>query len=164
MSKITVPNSEKKMVGLTRSAHGLLALEPRFMFDGAAVDVALDVVTHSDPVIADAHPMFDVAASSMAALSQPLQQVQAQVRNAVANWTDASWMEVFGIKSSDAKAIAALQEVLHQIQDGTYRIHVVEVSSSEMGLSMAAFAAKGPDDRPTVFLNRDWWSGTGPDV
>jgi hypothetical protein len=34
--------SNKKNPGLTRRASGLMALEPRFMFDGAAVDTAHD--------------------------------------------------------------------------------------------------------------------------
>ena len=43
--------STKKNTGLTRRASGLMALEPRFMFDGAAVAEASHVLAPSAPEV-----------------------------------------------------------------------------------------------------------------
>ena len=163
MRKPTVPQISKKNNGLTRRTSGLMALEARFMFDGAAVDTAVDTLAHPDILSVDAHPLFDVALDSKAALGQALQQVQTQIRNVASHWTDAQWMDIFGIKADDTQALASLHEVQRQILDGSYQVHVLEVDAAQMGLSMAAFAAKGPDGRPTVFLNKAWWSDAEQD-
>ncbi len=78
--------SNKKNAGLTRRASGLMALEPRFMFDGAAVDTAVDALAHPDVVVpvADTPPMFDVSALASVNLGQAMALVQEQVRNAAA--------------------------------------------------------------------------------
>ena len=76
MSKIKNP-------GLTRRASGLMALEPRFMFDGAAVDTAHDqladttTLQSSQPVVPDLIKM-DASTSSLTSAAQLAQQ---QVRD-----------------------------------------------------------------------------------
>ncbi len=156
--------SNKKNSGLTRRASGLMALEPRFMFDGAAVDSATDVLAHPvDAPLVDAQPLFDISALSTVNLVPVMTQVQEQVRQAASQWSDAQWVQVFGIQSQDAMAMSALHEVQRQILDGSYQVRLVEVDAAQMGLSMAAFAAKGPDGQPTVFLNKVWWSGAEQD-
>jgi len=155
--------SQKKNTALTRRKSGLMALEPRFMFDGAAVDTAVDAVFHPDAISVEPLSLFDCTAVGGAALSQTLQQVQTQVRSATASWTAAQWSDIFGVPADDARAMEALQDVQRQIHEGTYQIRVLEVASSQMGLSMAAFSADGPDGKPTIFLNSDWWSGAEQD-
>ncbi len=157
--------SNKKNAGLTRRASGLMALEPRFMFDGAAVDTAVDALAHPDVVVpvADTPPMFDVSALASVNLGQAMALVQEQVRNAAAQWSDAQWMQVFGIQANDTQTVNALYGMQQHILDGSYQIRVVEVDAAHMGLSMAAFTAKGPDGQPTIFLNSAWWAGSEQD-
>jgi hypothetical protein len=73
--------SKSKNPGLTRRASGLMALEQRFMFDGAAVSDALQVV---DAQVFQA----DVAEAVKAAEPLPLAvaQVQQQAQQKIADY------------------------------------------------------------------------------
>lgn len=160
MRKSAVPPQSR----LVRRAVQPLALEPRFMFDGAAVDTAAqqfidslhDSGTSELPALAA--PLFELAAGTGA--DAAVRSAQEQVRSYLAQVTPEQLFQLFngGRTEASAEWLANAQSLLQQVQDGTYSVAIRWLASDTMGIHQAAYAKEGPDGRETIFLNADWWS------
>ncbi len=152
MSKITVPNSEKKMVGLTRSAHGLLALEPRFMFDGAAVDMVADKATEvSVPVNA---AIFQAEAVT-ALRAEIVQKAQVDIKAYLANKDALSLYAIFGDPASQPSAawIESAQNLINDVLLDRVSVQVKSLADGQMLGALGAFSAGAEQDTPVIYLN-----------
>ena len=137
--------SNKKHTGLTRRTSGLMALEQRFMFDGAAVDTAVDVLTRSEPsiVLADSHDTIDPAMfeldSSLAHLPAAMAAAQEQVRKYLDSATDEQLFALFngGKVSPDAEWTQRLNDLRDAIDAGSFAVNVVEMDSASQFTAVA---------------------------
>ena len=147
--------SKKKNSGLTRRASGLLALEQRFMFDGAAVDTGLDIAKSGDGqlhFIADAH-----------ALPGPVLAAYQAAEKAVNDFfklPDAR-AQLFALMSGGKSSAseqwnAAFDQLLANLTQGSDQIKIELRSSSELQNSLGAFSATGTHGEPVIYINRDW--------
>lgn len=152
---------------LNRRQYGMLALEQRFMFDGAAVDtfISAEQAEYSNTEKIETERAIFVPAASMldSAIQQVFNQTEEQIKKVLGQWTDAQWAEVFNLNLNDSDVLQTLHSLQESLRNGTYEISVVKVDASQMGLSMAAFTANGPGGKPTIFLNSAWWAGAEND-
>ncbi len=160
MRKTAVPPQSR----LVRRAVQPIALEPRFMFDGAAVDTAVhqlvDAVRDSSVLLADATvpALFEVAPGTAA--DAAARWAQDQVRSFLTQATPEQLFQLFNGGEGEASAewLANAQSLIQRVQDGTHSVQIRWLTSETMGLHQAAYAKAGPDGRETIFLNADWWS------
>ena len=161
MQKTTVTQLSKKTKGLTRRASGLMALEQRFMFDGAAVDVAHDQLIDA-PALDSAQTVapdlfkFDVPTSSLTSAAQLAQQ---QVRDYLANSTDAQLFALFngGKDAPDGGWTERLGSLRDALANGSFAVNVVAMDSASQFTALAAFTENGPNGEPTIFINTFWF-------
>jgi len=151
--------SNKKHTGLVRPVAGLMALEQRFMFDGAALADASATVSKSVATDAGllqfAHgaekttPALDAAQKQaeqavMAALQQPNALTQLfTLFNGGQNAPSAAWLQ-------------AAQDLIAKVNNGGYSVQVELRSNTEMAGAMGAFAAQGEKGTAVIYLNADW--------
>jgi VCBS repeat-containing protein/CshA-type fibril repeat protein len=151
--------SNKKHTGLTRRAPSLMALEQRFMFDGAAIDSLHDTLTDTTPldtaVVADVFK-FDASAASLASTAQAAQQ---QVRDYLARATDAQLFSLFngGKTAPDADWIERLSSLREALSNGSFHVNVVAMDGASQFTAVAAFTENGPNGEPTIFINTYWF-------
>ncbi len=153
--------SNKKNSGLTRRASGLMALEPRFMFDGAAVDSATDTLTSTTPVdVASSLSagVFKLDASAVA-LASTAQAAQEQARNYLATATDAQLFSLFngGKTQPDASWVERLSELREALSNGSFHVNIVAMDRASQFTAVAAFTEHGPNGEPTIFINTFWF-------
>lgn len=148
MSKQKTP--AQKTPGLTRRASGLMALEQRFMFDGAAVVDAVQTVS----VDSDAAPRVPVA------LAQAERQAQQKIEQFLKTATDQQVFDLLhGDKSSpDAAWSERLAELREMLSQGDAPVQVLLMDKASQFNAVAAFAASGPDGKPTIFVS-PYWAG-----
>jgi large repetitive protein len=151
--------SNKKHTGLTRRAPSLMALEQRFMFDGAAIDSLHDTLTDTTPldtaVVADVFK-FDASTASLASTAQAAQQ---QVRDYLARATDAQLFSLFngGKTAPDAEWSERLSSLREALSNGSFHVNVVAMDSASQFTAVAAFTENGPNGEPTIFINTYWF-------
>ena len=151
--------SNKKHTGLTRRAPSLMALEQRFMFDGAAIDSLHDTLTDTTPldtvVLADVFK-FDVATASLASTAQAAQQ---QVRDYLSRATDAQLFSLFngGKTAPDTQWAERLGSLREALSNGSFQVNVVAMDSASQFTAVAAFTENGPNGEPTIFINNYWF-------
>ena len=161
----------------------LMALEQRFVFDGAGAAEVADAVTgpaHAEPAAAPEKPAVvervDVqlpAPDAPAAIEAPdlfrpttddatvreaSQKASEQIRQFLAQASDAQLFELFhGDQAEPGEAWAAeLDNLRTAIGNGSLEIGVSLLDNAEIKGALAAYAAQGPDGEPVIYLNRDW--------
>ncbi|GAB6390181.1 VCBS domain-containing protein [Stutzerimonas marianensis] len=161
----------------------LMALEQRFVFDGAGAAEVADAVTspaHAEPAAAPEKPAVvervDVqlpAPGAPAAVEAPdlfrpatgdatvreaSQKASEQIRQFLAQASDAQLFELFhGDQAEPGEAWAAeLGNLRTAIGNGSLEIGVSLLDNAEIKGALAAYAAQGPDGEPVIYLNRDW--------
>ena len=140
--------SSKKKAALTRRATGLMALEPRFMFDGAAVADALQtLVVDKDSSLAAPPALVQIERQAQQKIAQFLQTASDeqvfQLLNGDQSSPDAAWSE----------RLAELRELLSRPEAP---VQVLLMDKASQFTAVAAFAANGPGDQPTIFVNPYW--------
>lgn len=148
--------SKPKHPGLKRRPSGLMALEPRFMFDGAAVAEAAGVLAQSDGGLL----RFAAGAEKT---SQALDEAQQQVEKTVADYLQApqataqlSALFNGGQTEPSAHWQQAASALLAQVRDNKLALRVELRSSVELNGALGAFAAQSPDGEPLIYLNADY--------
>lgn len=175
MSKATVTQNTKNN-GLIRRASSLMALEPRFMFDGAAAsdagNVAMDVnpsESHSLLGSDGAKNLFSLATDGGTPVA--LGQAQAQVSQMISDWmarpdAKAQLFKIFnggntGTEPS-AQWSAAYDSLMMEIQQGERPVRLELHSAAELHNVLGAYADSGLNGERVIFLNADWVrSGVG---
>ncbi|MEY2801299.1 MAG: hypothetical protein RL513_884, partial [Pseudomonadota bacterium] len=148
-----------------------MALEARFMFDGAAAgEVAPALADPIEPVATQAPEVtlfvLPATAQDPAAARPPenlpaaLALAQQQVRDFIARSSAQDLFSLFngGQAQASAQWLAAAEELSADIQEGRYSVRV-ELLGGTLGWAMGAFAAQGPDGNPVIYLNADWLRG-----
>lgn len=154
---------------LVRRSPSPLALEQRFMFDGAAVADAVDTASKgSDAALADsgAH-LLNVAAADAAALPSELVAAQAQAEKLVSDFLNRSdaRQQMFSLfnggQSGEASAEwnAAFDQLMNTFRNGDSPVRVELRSAAELQGAKGAFASTGSTGAATVYLNADWLAG-----
>lgn len=146
--------SNKKNPGLTRRASGLMALEQRFMFDGAAVADALDTAVD-----------LQILAPAAMAPSESLTQAEARAEQLVTEFLkrpDAR-EQLFALFKGDQTGDqatpdwqAAVDQLLAQAEKGELNVRVELRSAAELQGAKGAFSATGTTGEATIYLNADW--------
>lgn len=153
--------SNKKHTGLTRRTSGLMALEQRFMFDGAAIDTAHDQLM--DVAVLDTVQLvsgdvfrFDASTSGLASAAQLAQQ---QVRDYLTRATVAQLFELFngGKTAPDSQWTERLSSLREALAKGSFAVNVVAMDSASQFTALAAFTENGPNGEPTIFINTYWF-------
>ena len=139
--------ANKKFSKLTRRTSGLMALEQRFMFDGAAADTAADAVTKPDSkaIVPSAVVQAEKAAQQKAAefLNKASDQELFSLFNGGRQTADAAWTE----------RLSQIRDVLNQ---GESPVQMLMMDQASQFTAVAAFAANGPNGKPTIFVNPYW--------
>jgi VCBS repeat-containing protein len=146
--------SNKKNSGLTRRASGLMALEPRFMFDGAALTDATQTLATADSGVKS------VISSSL------VQAEQIAKDKAVSFLNKASDQELFAIfnggkDAPDAQWAERLAEIKQALGQSELPFEIRLMERASEFTAIAAFSARGPDGKPTIFINPYWASMLG---
>ena len=163
--------SKSKNLGLTRRASGLMALEQRFMFDGAAVADALQV---ADAVI-DTRRESDTATAKLFDLWAPaapvaLAQAQADAQKMVVDFLarPEAKQQLFAIFDGGRKDAvpsdqwsSAYDAMVVAIRSGEISLPVTLLSASQMQGIAGAFADQGVADKQVIYLNADWVAKEG---
>ena len=163
--------SKSKNLGLTRRASGLMALEQRFMFDGAAVADALQV---ADAVI-DTRRESDTATAKLFDLLAPaapvaLAQAQADAQKMVVDFLarPEAKQQLFAIFDGGRKDAvpsdqwsSAYDAMVVAIRSGEISLPVTLLSASQMQGIAGAFADQGVADKQVIYLNADWVAKEG---
>jgi len=156
--------SGKKLV---RRKPSPLALEQRFMFDGAAVGDAVQVLA-IDVQESDASPSLSspptAALLSFTTDAPPVvAQAEALAEQAVAAFLarpDAreQLFSLFngGQSEPSAEWQRAADALLASLHNGEISVRVELRTSAELQGAMGAFAAQGADGKPVIYLNQDW--------
>ena len=129
------------------------ALEPRTLFDGAAL---ADVLIHLDGDNADAiEASLPVDSSEFEPASEAAVQA-AETFILTANREDIFAIFNGGKSERDAEWDSALDAHQSDIQNGSIHIALSFRSDSEMQGALGAFASEGIDGNSIIFLNQDW--------
>jgi VCBS repeat-containing protein len=169
MHKLAVTQTTKKNTGLTRRANGLMALEPRFMFDGAAVADAVDAATKTTDataIDASAH-LLQLATKDAQATSSALVAAQAQAERLVADFLNRSDAkeEMFALFNGgqvgqpSEQWSAAFNQLITAFKNGNNPVSVELRSASELQGAKGAFSIEGTAGHATIYLNADWLAG-----
>ncbi|MFV9657656.1 VCBS domain-containing protein [Pseudomonas sp. NY15366] len=156
-----------------------MALEQRFVFDGAgageAVDAAAGVavaelasdvaersVDHAPavetaPEVAAQPALFRVDGAGTE-LAEATASAAEQIRQFLAQASDAQLFELFngGRSEPGEQWRAQLAELRGAIADGSQAIDVALLDNAQIRGAMAAYAAQGAEGTAVIYLNRDW--------
>ena len=153
--------SKQKTPGLTRRSSGLMALEQRFMFDGAAVDALVDTVEGTTPIDSVPAATGDVFRldTTTTSLTSTAQAVQQQVRDYMVTASDAQLFALFngGKTHVDIAWSERLAELREALANGSFHVNVVAMDSASQFTAVAAFTQNGPNGEPTIFINTFWF-------
>ncbi|MDR0777036.1 MAG: VCBS domain-containing protein, partial [Azonexus sp.] len=164
----------------------LMKLEPRMLFDGAAMAEAVDAAQDGDDVSSQAPvetyessatetmPVVDASGSTEAPVQffdfdvsgfapefQEAARLASQtILDFVRSATDEQWFALFngGNETADADWTARLADLRAALLDGSLGISVQAIDFGVMPDAIAAFAANGPDGDMTIFVNSGWTS------
>lgn len=148
--------SNKKNTGLIRRASGLMALEQRFMFDGAAVADAVDTAVD-----------LQILAPSAMAPSANLARAEVRAEQLVTDFLkrpDAreQLLTLFKGEQPSHQATpewqAAVDQLLAQVEQGGLNVRVEPRSAAELQGAKGAFSATGTTGEATIYLNADWFA------
>ncbi len=154
---------------LVRNRPRPMALEQRFVFDGAAAADAVDAI--ADDGGSAARASINVAAAAEAPsivfnappeASSAFTEAQADASRMIGEFLstadNGTLFNLFngGRSSPDSDWQAAADAWLNSLRDGTAQVKVELRSHDELQGALGAFAASGPTGSPTVFVNADW--------
>ena len=145
-----------------------MALEQRFMFDGAAPATAVDVVdAASAPLAQDSGVLHFAAPEKVTPAVAASQQLAEKAVTEALKQPDAT-QQLFSIFSGGQSApsaewLRAAQELIAKVGNGEYSVQVELRSSLELRGALGAFAAQGENGTPVIYLNADWLQ-MGPDT
>ena len=142
-----------KNTKLNRHQNGMLALEQRFMFDGAAIADALDNSVDFQVRIPSGFSHSTTVAQAEALTEQLVSQFLARTDAREQLYALFNGGQVATEPSAELKA--AVDQLLEQVQQGNLHLRVELLSSAELQGANAAFAAKGTDGAPVIYLNKD---------
>jgi len=171
-----VGTSDNKFPWRKKATPKLLALEPRMLFDGAAVDASLSlnkeqgaqVVTDAavtDPVDASSTVQLKIVgdtsalnADSTQTLSLALAQTQQQLLDFANSDRFYSTLEkIYNPTGVDPEGFSLRVEQLRaNILGGGLNISVELRSATELAGYLAAYAAVGEDGAEKIYLDKDW--------
>ncbi len=146
--------SNKKNTGLIRRASGLMALEQRFMFDGAVAADAVDTAV-------DLQILVPIAMAS----SESLAKAEARAEQLVTDFLKSpdvreQLFALFDGKQTGEQATpewqAAVDQFLAQADQGQLNLRVELRSAAELQGARGAFSATGTTGEATIYLNADW--------
>ena len=168
---------------LTRARPRPLALEQRFVFDGAGAGDAVDAAATPAPVepadqSADAPIKVEVAQNAPAerqgttaersnlfqsggshpTVNEAAATAADQIRQFLAQASDEQLFELFngGQTTPSEQWTAELAHLRTSIADGTLEIGVRLLDNAQIKGALAAYAPEGLGGAPTILLNRDW--------
>jgi hypothetical protein len=152
--------------GLRRSAARLMALEQRFMFDGAAVADAVNAVVDFDPAETPPQPEPAPALFHLpAAMPVALAQAQADASRLIGDFLQRPeaqgqlYQVLHGgsvLSEPSAQWQTAYEGLLAEIRQGQSPVRVELLSAAQMQNALGAFADQGPGGERVVFINADW--------
>lgn len=142
-----------------------MALEQRFMFDGAAVDTAVtalgDVVADT-PVKAEPHAI-DLIRFVAETAPQSVSTSEAEVNQLIGNFLaqPQAREQLFalfngGQQTPTEQWQGQVDAFLAAVRNGDFQISVKLLDGNTMQGSKGAFSATGTDGQPVIYLNRDW--------
>lgn len=140
----------------------LMALEHRWVFDGAAPVDALQKLGSDTPL-----HLFDLAAATGS--SPLLAQAQKDAQNTIAQWMsqpDAA-QKLAGIYAGGQPSqdwLDKAQGVVDAFRRGELSVRVELRSSQELMGLWAAFAGQNGQGDPVIYINADWLQTTGNDA
>ena len=154
MHKLAVTQSTQKNTGLTRRSTGLMALEPRFMFDGAAVADAMQTLANADSGV------NSLTSSSLVEAEQIAKDKAVSFLNKA---TDQELFAIFngGKDAPDAQWSERLAEIKQALGQSELPFEMRLMERASQFTAIAAFSAQGPDGKPTIFINPYWASILG---
>ncbi len=165
-----------------------MALEQRFVFDGAGAADAADTGTTAAVAEPTPSPAEKPAASEAArppaperqagvaehtepgalfevnaehqTLSEATVKASEQIRDFLAKASDAQLFELFGGDQAgpSERWTTELTQLRASIADGSLEIGVSLLDNAQIKGALAAYAPAGPDGVPVIFVNRDWLS------
>lgn len=149
-----------------------MALEQRFMFDGAAVAEAVAVTT-SDGVTADGGThLLDISAIDARVLPNELVAAQAEAEKLMADFLGSAdaRQQMFTLFNGgqsgqpSAEWEAAYAQLMSAFKDGAYPVRVELRSTTELQGAKGAFSLNGSTGQATIYLNADWLAGDGGEI
>ncbi|NIC42192.1 tandem-95 repeat protein [Aquabacterium sp. A08] len=158
---------QKKLV---RKGPAPMALEQRFMFDGAALVDALHITDATDshdttteivdvaPIAVEVPPLFRTDLNDPV-LAMAMAEADQAVKDFIANADAPTLFNLFngGLTEQDAAWTARLADLRTALQDGRFNLNVVAMDSASVFTTIAAYTHAGPDGQPTVFINPYWF-------
>lgn len=137
-----------------RKASGLMALEPRFMFDGAG---AVDAVDKTVQLSLTAPTASGLTAATVAAQSDAERMVATFLSGT--NAREQSFQLFNGGQTGaqpSAEWLASFQQLLDNVTHGQVNVKVELLSNTEMQGAKGAFSATGSSGQATIYLNAEW--------
>ncbi|WP_175514120.1 beta strand repeat-containing protein, partial [Oceanisphaera psychrotolerans] len=145
---------------LQASGPQLWQLEPRLMFDGAAVDTTVDALVDSGADLAVTEAADGLFALAVAhGQSQPAaEQAQQQIKDYLSEASAEQLFALFngGKTDIDMAWLQAMEAERQAILSGQVQVTVELLDNAAMQGALGAFAAAGPDGTAVIYLNRDW--------
>ena len=134
----------------TRRSSGLMALEQRFMFDGAGLDTAVDQVLGAERT----QPLLSATLRSPLA-TEALVRAQQDAKNFLATLDARGLHELIngGAQAPTEQWLAKANAFLADVQAGRVGVTVQTLADAQMLGALGAFAAQGPDGTPVIYLN-----------
>ncbi len=136
-----------------RKSSGLMALEQRFMFDGAG---AVDALQTASPL--DAASNIDVNIVTSSQLVQAEQLAQKKVIQFVSQASEQELFKLFngGQSAPDAIWTERLGQIRQVLSQGEAPVQLLAMDQASQLTAIAAFASNGPEGKPTIFVNPFW--------
>lgn len=167
------PNVASKQNRLVRRSPRPLALEQRFMFDGAAVADAVDTTHQATETPADnGGHLLSVAATDSHSVSATLVAAQAAAEQLVGNVLASpdAQAQLFSLFHGDqgstpsAAWLAAFDQLMNSFRNGDTPVRVELRSNTELQGAKGAFSMDGTTGQATIYLNADWLAGNGGEI
>ncbi len=145
---------------LQASSPQLWQLEPRLMFDGAAVDTTVDALVDGGadlPVAEAADGLFALAVAHEQ--TRPAAELaQQQIKDYLSEASAEQLFALFngGKSEIDMAWLQAMEAQRQAILSGQIQLDVELLDNAAMQGALGAFAESGPAGTAVIYLNRDW--------
>ena len=153
---------------LVRRSPRPLALEQRFMFDGAAIADVIDVTktTNSTSIDGGIH-LLQVATTDAQTLPSAMVAAQAEAEKLVTNFLNSSdaRQQMYSLFNGgqtgepSAEWNTAFEQLMSVFKNGGNPVRVELRSSTELQGAKGAFSDAGTGGQATIYLNADWLAG-----
>ncbi len=157
---------------LVRRSPSPLALEQRFMFDGAAVADAVDTVSKPTDAMAGSANLLDIATSEAHALPSTLVAAETRAEQLVSEFLGSpdARQQIYTLFNGgqtgepSAEWNAAYEQLMSAFRNGDSPVRVELRSAAELQFAKAAFSVEGTIGQATIYLNADWLAGNGGEI